>query len=309
MVSKIERRAFLRGGLALGVGAVAWACSRGTGDDGTQATPSPSGTNATAGGIQVLAGARMLSIGDTRQSFVILEDNKPFKPDSMKVFLSGAGLDAFEVEASHQQITRGLGGDDGHDHTHAPGTEVEDIFVVRHDFDREGVWDIEVEIDGETYSAPFQIVEDTPWPSVGDEAIASESATTDDAQDVDPICTRDPVCSMHEMSIADALDDGKPLIISFATPRFCTSRACGPVVDLIETEKERVGDACNFVHVEVWANDEDAVGKEPAAAFTEWKLDTEPWTYFIGADGKVKERWLGPVGADELTKAVDALLA
>jgi hypothetical protein len=306
---KIDRRAFL----ALGVGAVAWACSRG-GDDDPEASGSPSASaSATAtGGIQVLAGARILSMGDTRQAFVILEDNKPIKPKDLVVKLSGPGIEPFELEAQHQEIARGLGGvdiDDGHDHTHAPGTEVEDIFVFRHDFDREGIWDINVEFDGGSGSAPFQVVEDTPFPGPGDDAIDTESPTKKDAMGVDPICTRDPVCSMHDITIADALEMGKPIVISFATPKFCTSRACGPVVDLIEGEKARVGNDALFIHVEVWADDKTAVGSKPAPAFTEWKLDTEPWTYFIGADGRVKERWLGPVGADELTKAVDALIA
>ncbi len=303
----INRRAFL----ALGVGAVAWACSRGGDEDPTASPAASPGASAAAGGFQVFAGARILGIGDTRQVFYVLKDNKPQKIDGLRVQLSGPGIEPFEVEASHQQIAKGLGGEDiehSDDHTHAPGTEVEDIYVVRHDFDREGVWDLNATFDGGSGTAPFQVMEETPWPGPGDEAIASKSATTDDARGVDPICTRDPVCSMHDMTIAQALEMQKPLIISFATPKFCTSRACGPVVDLIQSEKERVGADASFVHVEVWKNDGEAVGQEAAAAFTEWHFEGEPWTYFIDADGTVKERWLGPVGAEELSRAVDALI-
>jgi hypothetical protein len=305
MTPKIERRAFM----GLAVGALAWACARPkeVPDGQTSASPAESGT----GAIMILAGARLLAIGDTRQAFVILRANKPIKPDGLNVMLSGPGIEPFEVEAQHEEVTRGLGGEkieDGHEHTHAPGTEVEDIFVIRHDFDREGVWDINVRFDGGSGTGPFQVVEDTPSPKTGDKAVASMSPTTDDARGVDPICTRDPVCSMHDITIKDALALGKPLIISFATPRFCTSRACGPVVDLIEEEKRRVGDKASFVHVEVWKDDDAAVGKTPAQAFNEWKLDAEPWTFFIGADGTVKERWLGPVGAAELKRGVDALI-
>lgn len=294
-MGKIDRRAFL----GLSVGALAWACARGSDDDDAQPT--------SAGPISVLAGAPVVAFGDTRQPFVILRGQRPISPADLEVRLSGPGIEPFEVQASHHEITRGLGGDDGHDH--APGTEVEDIFVVRHDFDRAGTWDLDVTFDGGRGTAAFQVVEDVESPTVGGEAIASESATTDDARGVDPICTRDPVCSLHDRTIASALEMRKPIVVTFATPRFCTSRACGPVVDLVEAEKERIGDDASFVHVEIWKDDDQAVGRVPAPTFAEWRFDGEPWTYFIGADGTVKDRWLGPVGADELTRAVDALVA
>jgi hypothetical protein len=107
------------------------------------------------------------------------------------------------------------------------------------------------------------------------------------------------------------LDSGKPAVVVFATPRFCTSRTCGPIVDFVQRQKDRVGDDASFVHVEVWRNDDDAVNKPPKGwvpAFAEWELLTEPWIYFIDADGVVKDRWLGAAGEKELGKAVDALI-
>jgi hypothetical protein len=303
MTLHIERRAFL----ALGVGALAWACARGGDDDGAQDTAQPTGP---AGVVNVLAGAPVMAIGDTRQPIVILRGQRPIAPDDLKVELAGPGVEPFEVTATKHEIVRGLGGEEIEEgHTHAPGTEVEEIFVIRHDFDREGAWDVSVSFDGGRGAAAFQVVKNVPSPKVGEKAIASDSPTTDDPKGVDPICTRDPVCSMHDVTVADALARNRPLVITFATPRFCTSRACGPVVDIVEAEKERVGDEASFVHVEVWKDDSDSVGQTPAPTFGEWKFDGEPWTYFIGADGTVKDRWLGPVGADELTKAVDALIA
>jgi hypothetical protein len=304
MTPHIDRRRFLTRSLALGVGALAWACAR----DSDEAQPTARATGAD-GAINVLAGAPVMAIGDTRQPIVILRGQRPITPSGLVVKLAGPGVEPFEVEATKHEIVRGLGGEEiEEDHTHAPGTEVEEIFVVRHDFDREGTWDVSVSFDDGRGTAAFQVVEKVPSPMVGEEAIASDSPTTDDAKGVDPICTRDPACSLHDRTIAEALAMSKPIVVTFATPRFCTSRACGPVVDFIEAEKDRVGDAASFIHIEVWKDDGDAVGKTPAATFGEWKFDGEPWTYFIGADGTVKDRWLGPVAADELTAAVDALI-
>jgi hypothetical protein len=188
-------------------------------------------------------------------------------------------------------------------------TEATDIYVFRHDFDP-GVWGIQAIVDNTPVEAAFQIDAKAPAPMVGGRAIATQSPTTANAHGVDPICTRTPPCSMHQLTIADALNAHKPLVVTFATPRYCKSRTCGPTVDLVEDQKKRAGDKVNFVHVEIYRNAQVALtpnGDSPT--YAEWKLATEPWTYFIGANGVVKDRWLGSMGTDELAKAVGALSA
>ena len=39
---------------------------------------------------------------------------------------------------------------------------------------------------------------------------AIATPTADDALGVDPICTNDPVCSLHDITVGDALDAGGP---------------------------------------------------------------------------------------------------
>src|SRR5207247_3495035 len=117
-----------------------------------------------------------------------------------------------------------------------------------------GGWAIDVTTGGRTAQAGCQVAPDAPEPTVGSRAIPSQSPTTADHRGVDPICTRTPPCSMHEISIADALQTGKPTVISFATPRFCQSRMCGPVVDVIEDVSKDFKDQASFIHVEVFKN-------------------------------------------------------
>jgi hypothetical protein len=294
---RIPRRSFL----ALGFGALAWACAKGT--PGSDPSAEPGDT-----AFSVIATAKLgLAIGDTRQAFAVFRGQRPVAVEGLKVALKPPTGRAFEVTAQHVKTERGPGGD-GHDH--AENTEVADIYVVRHDFDTPGVWEAALIFDDGRGNEVFQILEESPSPMVGQKAIASQSPTTDDHRGVDPICTRDPVCSMHDITIADALDSGKPTVIIFGTPRYCESRTCGPVVDYVEAAKDKVGDDASFVHVEVWKNDE-VVGqpKGDAPAFAEWKLGTEPWIYFIGSDGKVRDRWLGAAGPNEIRKAVDALVS
>ena len=40
----------------------------------------------------------------------------------------------------------------------------------------------------------------------------------------------------------------------------------------------------------------------------EWKLQTEPWVFLVGPDGRIKERFEGAVSTDELGAAVSSYL-
>jgi hypothetical protein len=299
MTKPINRRTFL----ALGLGAVAWACGRGK-------TPGaePSGPGDVA--ISILPTAPQgLVVGDSRQAFAIIRGQKPISPKNVRARLVPPGGEPINTEVTHTQIERGPGG--GDDHEHVEGTEVTDIWVVTHDFDKTGAWDLQVIFDGGAGEAAFAIADEAEAPTVGGQATASASPTEEDAGGVDPICTRKPACSLHELTIADALAQSKPTVIIFGTPAFCESRTCGPVVDFVEAAAKKYGDDASFIHVEVWKDDEKAVGdfgKGYVPAFAEWKLQTEPWLYFVGSDGVVKDRWLGAAGEDEIDRAVRDLV-
>jgi hypothetical protein len=286
----IDRRSFL----ALGVGAAAWSCSR-----GKKEAASPDGGG---GDISVVVTAQVgLAQGDTRNALTVFRGQKPIKPKSVRARLVPPNGDPFEVTLQHEDVGFGSGGDQ-------PNTDVVDIWVFRHDFDP-GVWQVQAIADNKPGAAVFQVDAKPPSPTVGSRAPASESPTTSNARGVNPICTRTPPCSMHEITIADALASRKPLIVNFGTPRFCTSRTCGPVVDIVEEQKKRVGSKANFIHVEVFRNAQVALtptGDSPT--YAEWKLAVEPWTFFISPDGVIKDRWMGAIGSGELARAVDALI-
>jgi hypothetical protein len=297
---QIDRRGFL----ALGLGALAWACSRGGDSDDAGEPIGPEAPDPSEA-ISVVATSVILARGDSRQAFAVFRGERPFVPDGLEAQLVKPDDSKIDVEVDRQQISRGIGG-------RSEPTDVAEIFVLRNEFDESGIWAVEVSFDGGRGKAQFQVLEDSknPSPRVGQEATAVPSPTPEDPRGVSPICTRDPACSMHEMTVEEAVSSGKPSVLIFATPQFCTSRTCGPVVDVVEEQAERVGDDVAFVHVEVWRNDEEAVNKPPdgwAPAFAAWKLQTEPWVMFVGADGAIKDRWLGAFGSGEFRDAVEAL--
>jgi hypothetical protein len=97
--------------------------------------------------------------------------------------------------------------------------------------------------------------------------------------------------------------------VTFATPKFCASRVCGPVVDIVDEVRKRLeGSGVRFIHVEVFQNNDPQQGYN--RWMKEWKLPTEPWTFLVDSSGVIQGRFEGLVTADELEAAVrDDLLA
>ena len=73
--------------------------------------------------------------------------------------------------------------------------------------------------------------------------------------DVAQIDTRVPPSTMHEADLADVLGT-KPVVLLFATPALCQSRVCGPVVDIAEQVKASYEGDAEFIHMEIYNDNE-----------------------------------------------------
>jgi hypothetical protein len=142
--------------------------------------------------------------------------------------------------------------------------------------------------------------------AVGSKAkpVATPVATT--AAGRKKICTRDPACPLHEISLDDALAAGKPTVVNFGTPLLCTSQICGPVVDEQMVVADRLGDKASFIHVEIYPSRSTA---KPVKALSEYGFSTEPWLLVIDRDGVIQARHEGPVTAGQIEDALRPLLA
>jgi hypothetical protein len=110
---------------------------------------------------------------------------------------------------------------------------------------------------------------------------------------------------MHETDFRDVVGE-RPVALLFATPRLCQTRVCGPVVDIAAQMKSEYGDRMEFIHQEVYVDNEIDKGlRPPLEAF---RLRTEPWLFTIDADGRVAARLEGSFGTDEFREAVEAAL-
>jgi hypothetical protein len=123
---------------------------------------------------------------------------------------------------------------------------------------------------------------------------------------------RPPDPDLYRLSIAEALDAGKPLVVVFATPAFCVSATCGPQVEVISAVKERHRNQANFIHVEVFANPDKIQGGRPAGGFVpavrEWGLPTEPWTFIIDKEGRVRAKFEQFTTEEEIEAALVEVL-
>ena len=90
-------------------------------------------------------------------------------------------------------------------------------------------------------------------PQVGDPLPAVATPTTADPLGVDPLCTRAVPCPFHDLDLATVVGNGRPTVLLVATPGFCQTDICGPVVDLMIDAGE-TRDDLDLIHCEVYVD-------------------------------------------------------
>jgi hypothetical protein len=255
--------------------------------------------------VAVVAGTATHEPGLVRVSFLVVDaEGRPVMLPTAKVWVARS-LDAapfLETEAALERI--GVPGGDQADATH--------IYVAHLRLKRPGTYWLLAEPEGGKTQVQalgnVVVVAKDPVPSVGERAPASATPTLASVSgDAAKVTTRVPPDeSLLRVSVAEALRERVPFVVTFATPKFCTSRTCGPVVDVVEEVARRFeGTRVRFIHVEVYE------GNDPARGYNrwmqEWGLTTEPWTFVVGADGRIVERFEGTVSVRELEAAVEPL--
>ena len=75
------------------------------------------------------------------------------------------------------------------------------------------------------------------------------------------------------------------------------------MVDVVEEVQHRLeGENVRFIHVEVYEDNDPALGYNEWMG--EWNLPTEPWTFLVGSNGRIVDRFEGTVSVNELETAV-----
>ena len=255
--------------------------------------------------VAVVAGTASHEPGDVRVSFLVVDaEGEVVILPTARVWVARA-LDARPFLGSTAKLERiGVPGGAEADATH--------IYVAHLALPAPGTYWFLAEPEGpRKVQALGNVVvsKRDPVPSVGEPAPASETPTlASTGGDLSMLTTRTPPDeSLLEHSVADSLRAKVPFVVTFSTPKFCQSRTCGPVVDVVEEVARRFeGEEIRFIHVEVFEDNDPAKGYN--RWMKEWSLETEPWTFLVGRDGRIVERYEGVVSVNELEEAVRGVL-
>jgi hypothetical protein len=140
-------------------------------------------------------------------------------------------------------------------------------------------------------------------PRVGRKAPLIHTPTPSDVGgDLSKITTRIPPDTQNRVDYADALGK-EPIFLLFATPQFCQSRVCGPVVDVAEQVKEESGADAAFIHMEIYKDNDPSKGVRPQVRA--FHLPGEPWLFAIDRQGRIQAEVEGAFGVDRMTKVVE----
>ena len=186
------------------------------------------------------------------------------------------------------------------------------VYAAQVPFKRPGSYSIlaVTQTGAKTFASPGQIKviaeRDDRIPGVGDRPPRVKTDTLGSAGgDVASIDTRVPPSDMHAKSFADVLGK-KRVALLFATPQLCQSRVCGPVVDVALQMKAKYGDRFEFIHQEVYQDNQVTKGlREPLRRFN---LPTEPWLFVVGRDGRITARLEGSFGLAAFERALKTAL-
>lgn len=140
-------------------------------------------------------------------------------------------------------------------------------------------------------------------PQEGEKAPIVHTPTADDVGgDLTQIDTRQPPSTLHDVDFAEVVGE-KPAVLLFATPALCTSRVCGPVVDIIEQLKAERPDDASYIHMEIYKDNVVDNGLRPQVEA--YHLPTEPWLFVVDPEGRVSTAIEGAFSAEELNAAID----
>ena len=194
------------------------------------------------------------------------------------------------------------------------------VFSVYPEFDVAGTWELEAELTTPDSAqviakSAFVVKETSDTPAVGSPAPASVTPVSSDVADITHITTAsEPDPALYAISVHDAIAEGKPFVVVFSTPRYCTTGTCGPQLEQASELRRQYGGRANFIHVEVYKNphlygDGKRPGKDDIAkAVEEWGLPTEPWTFVVDSGGIVRAKFEAFTPSESIESALLEIL-
>jgi hypothetical protein len=274
--SRFSRRHLLALGAAAGTGLVLAAC--GGSDDGATATTSPEAAPAPGGFVVAprYPTSKALVPGEVRLAISLANPDGTLITDCPAELTGTIRNEQGEQVGTISAPRRGEG-------LGTPYWSITTTIATR------GLYDFV--LDGALGDATPFLVFDPSEVSVvspGQPLPPFDTPTTAEARGVDPMCTRlDGPCPFHDVTLAEALALGKPVVYMIGTPAHCQFATCGPGLDFLMEASTTYADVATFVHAEVFSDPE---GTKVAPAVGAAGLDYEPVIWVTDATGTVVQR-------------------
>lgn len=172
-------------------------------------------------------------------------------------------------------------------------------------FPSAGLWDVTADLgDGRTLTSAVAVNETSTLAQVGDPLPVAPTPTTADPLGVTNLCTAEPPCELHAVSLDAAVAAGRPVAVLVSTPAYCQVGICGPVLDLL-VDATTGRDDVDAVHVEVYTEATDAGTGAPSPLVTDtFALTWEPALFVADATGTVTARLDNIYDSVELSEAL-----
>ena len=259
-------------------------------------------------GLLIVFGTPDLGVGTSRVSFALFNDvgliSVPELDVTTRFYPEGPEGDFETVEEAQLQFRSFPEGGRG-------------IYTGYLTLERAGLWALDVSVPRSNGADeapaqvvfPVQVAEEAAAPEVGEAAPVSSNRTVEDEPDLAELTTgSEPDRRLYETSIASALEQGVPFVVTFASPAYCTNALCGPQVEVLSELADEHGEAATFIHVDLYENPTEIRGDFALARRTpvlrEWNIHTDEWTFVVDADGIVTARFEGFAPREEVEAAL-----
>ncbi len=298
--ARLSRRTFLAGS---GAAALLAACGGGDDDGAGPTTAPPTTGTATTGG----AGEGDIVLGATfdRNALLVagIEQRAPFvlfeRTGGLLPFDQAPPELVFDVGGTEVTVTR-----HGQDVARA-------YYPLVTTFPEPATVPIRTRVEGLDLEYPV-IVSDPGAilvPQVGQPLPPASTPTVADPLGVQTICTAEPACPWHDVSLDAALAEGRPVALLVSTPAYCQVAICGPVLDVL-TSAAPSSPGVAVIHLEVYPNGEptDATALSPLVT-DPLHLTYEPVLFVADAAGLVTARLDNIYDGTELDAALRTVRA
>jgi len=256
-------------------------------------------------GLTAILASSELTVGPNRLAFGLVENNQPIAYAQVHLkFYYLEGQDAAERNQVRSESDATY---------YSEGLPV-GVYVSHATFDRAGIWGVQIDVarpdaNPETIGVRFEVKAQATTPAIGAPAPPTHNRTLRDEPDLKKLTTApDPNPDLYRLTVAEAITSGNPTAVLFATPAFCTSRTCGPSVDVLSALAKKYGGQMNFIHIEIYRSQEDFLAGKPVPEVQAWGLPSEPWLFLIDRQGRIAAKFEGGLTRQELEPALAKLI-